>query len=319
MVKTIYDSLKRDVNRIYDTIIIGSGPAGLTAAIYSSRSSLKTLVIGGVVAGGQLMLTREVEDYPGFPEAILGPELVSRMRKQVERFGAEVINGDVIKTDFSKRPFKVSTSKSQYLARSVIIATGASAKWLGLPSEKRLIGKGVSACAVCDGPFFKNKKVAIVGGGDSAMKEALFLSKIAREVLIIHMLEKLNAFKANQEKAASLPNVQITFNTVVEEVLGKEKVEGVRVKNTKTGEIKEINLDALFVAIGYNPSTKFLVGQVDLDKRGFIVVRDETRTSVPGVFAAGDVSDPVYQQAITAAAAGCRSAMGAESFLENEK
>jgi thioredoxin reductase (NADPH) len=305
--------------KIYDIIVIGSGPAGLTAAIYASRSSLKTLVIGGVAAGGQLMLTREVEDFPGFPEAILGPELMARMRAQVERFGTEVINEDVTRTDLSTRPFKIFVGENQYLAKTLIVATGASAKWLGLPSEKKLIGRGVSSCAVCDGPFFKNKKVAIVGGGDSAMKEALFLSKIAREVLIIHMLEELNAFKANQEKVTSLPNVQITFNTVVEEVLGKEKVEGVRVKNTKTGEIKEINLDALFVAIGYNPSTKFLAGQVDLDKRGFIIVRDEARTSVPGVFAAGDVSDPIYQQAITAAAAGCRAAMEAESFLENEK
>lgn len=319
MADKVYDSLKRDVNKIYDTIIIGSGPAGLTAAIYASRSNLSILVIAGVAAGGQLMLTTDVEDFPGFPEGIQGPELMMRMRQQAERLGAEIINEDVTKVDFSGRPFKVFVREKIYLGRTVIIATGASARWLGLESEKRLIGKGVSACAVCDGPFFKGKKVAVVGGGDSAMKEALFLAKLASSVTVIHRRDQLKAFPALQEAALATPNMKFIWNSVVEEVLGEQKVEGAQVKNLKTGEVSTLPIDGLFIAIGHKPNTEFLRGKVELDEKGYIILKDHSKTSVSGVFAAGDVHDWHYQQAVTAAAAGCMAAMDAQNYLEEEK
>jgi len=307
------------MNKIFDIIIIGSGPAGLTAAIYASRGKLNTLVIAGIEAGGQLMLTTDVEDFPGFPEVIQGPELMLRMREQAQRLGAEFINENVTKTDLKKRPFKVSTASQTYLANTLIIATGASAKWIGLPSEQKLIGKGVSSCAVCDAPFFKDKKVAVVGGGDSAMREALFLTKFASEVNIIHRRDKLRAFQALQDRVLANPKIKFVWDSEVVGVLGKEKVEAVRAKNIKTGKETEIGIDGLFVAIGHKPNTEFLKGQIELDQKGYVVLKDHSRTSVPAVFAAGDVHDWHYQQAVTAAGAGCTAAMDVEELLEEEK
>jgi len=298
-----------------DIIVIGSGPAGLTAAIYAVRSNLNILVFSGGQPGGQLTITTEVEDFPGFPDGIKGPELMIRVKQQAERLGAKIVDESVTKVDFSKESFKVFSGEKEYTAKAVILASGATAEWLGLDSEQRLIGRGVSACAVCDGPFFKNKKVAIVGGGDSAMKEALFLSKLVSKVLIIHRSEKLDSFESNQKAVQSLPNVKFLLNTVVQEVLGKDKVKGLKLKDTRTGEIKEEAVDGLFIAIGYKPSTDFLNGQVDLDEKGFVVVHDETKTSVPGIFTAGDVSDRIYQQAVTAAGAGCKAALDAQKWL----
>ena len=330
---------------IYDVLVIGSGPAGLTAAIYATRSNLRTFVIGGVEAGGQLLLTTDVEDFPGFPEVIQGPELIMRIRQQAERLGAEVINENVTKTDFSQKPFKVFVGEKGYQSKSVIIATGASAIWLGLPSEQKLVGKGVSSCAVCDGPFFRGKKVAVVGGGDTAMREAIFLSKVAAEVSVIHRRDRLRAFQALQDQAFSKPNVKFIWNSVVEEVLGENKVEGVKIRDVKTSQVNQLPIDGLFIAIGHKPNTEFLKGQVDLDEKGYIKIKNKqslrsgeleklkmkngeqdvsnkqfsTRTSVEGVFAAGDVHDYRYQQAVTAAGAGCAAAVDAEEFLEEEK
>ncbi|MCH7542002.1 thioredoxin-disulfide reductase [Patescibacteria group bacterium] len=305
--------------KIYDTVIIGSGPAGLTAAIYASRGKLSTLVIAGVEAGGQLMLTTDVEDYPGFPEVIQGPELMSLMRKQAERLGAEIINDDITKTDLSKRPFKVSTNSQNYLANTLIIAAGASAKWLGLPSEKKLIGKGISSCAVCDAAFFKEKKVAVVGGGDSAMREALFLTKFASEVTIIHRRSELRAFPVLQDRAFANKKIKFIWNSEVKEVLGEVKVEGLILNNIKTKKTSEMKLDGLFIAIGHKPNTGFLKGQIEMDNKGYVVLKNHSKTSVSGVFAAGDVHDWHYQQAVTAAGAGCMAAMDAEELLEEEK
>ena len=307
------------MEKMYDTIIIGSGPAGLTAAIYAARSGLKTLVVAGEQAGGQLMLTTDVEDFPGFPDVIQGPELMLRMRKQSERLGAQFINANATKTDLSKRPFKVQTGAKTFLAKTLIIATGASAKWLGLTSEQALVGKGVSSCAVCDAPFFKGKRVAVVGGGDSAMREALFLTKFASEVNIIHRRDRLRAFQALQDRVFANPKVKFVWDSEVVEVLGKEKVEAVRAKNIKTGKEAEIGMDGLFVAIGHKPNTEFLKGQIELDQKGYVVLKDQSRTSVSAVFAAGDVHDWHYQQAVTAAGAGCMAAMDVEELLEEEK
>ncbi|MDP2720951.1 MAG: thioredoxin-disulfide reductase [bacterium] len=325
------------MGNMYDTIIIGSGPAGLTAAIYASRGKLKTLVIAGSIPGGQLTLTTDVEDFPGFPEVIQGPELMMQMRKQAERLGAEFMDGDVVKADFSSKPFKVTSGSVLFLAKTIIIATGASAKWLGLPSEQRLIGKGVSACAVCDAAFFKEKTVAVVGGGDSALREALFLTKFAGEVNVIHRRDALRAFPALQDRATASPKIKFIWNKTVEEVLGKDKVEGVKIKDVKNAQVDEMKLDGLFIAIGHKPNTDFLKGQLDLDEKGYIkliqnskfkVQNDKDRgvysqfktmTSVEGVFAAGDVHDWRYQQAVTAAGVGCMAAMDVEELLEEEK
>lgn len=312
--------------KIYDTIIVGSGPAGLTAAIYASRSGLSTLVVCGSQMGGQLMLTTDVEDFPGFPNGIQGPELIMLMKKQAERFGAEFTNGDVINVDISRKPFRVEVDSRTFFSNSLIIATGASAKWLGIPSEQKLIGKGVSSCAVCDGPFFRGKKIAVVGGGDAAMKEALFLSKFASEVLVIHRREALKAFPVLQDRARNTENIRFIFNSVVEEVLGTNKVEGVKIKDVRSGKIKRVKLDGLFVAVGHRPNTQFLKGKIDLDDKGYIKIKNGkseaqfyTATSVDGVFAAGDVYDWHYQQAVTAAAAGCMAAMDTEEYLGSAK
>ncbi|MDP2671698.1 MAG: thioredoxin-disulfide reductase [bacterium] len=303
---------------VYDIIVVGSGPAGLTAAIYAARANLSVFVIAGVEAGGQLIWTTDVEDFPGFPEAVQGPELVERMRKQAERLGARFINEDVAGIETDNQPFKLKTSQEEFSARAVILATGASAKWLGLESEQRLRAKGVSACAVCDAPFFRGKEVAVVGGGDAALREAVYLTKFCPKVIIIHRSEKLRAFQALQEKVRENPKIEIIFNTQVTEVLGENTITGVRTKNT-AGEEKEISLGGLFIAIGHKPNTDFLKGKVELDEKGYIAIKDKSKTSVPGIFAAGDVHDWRYQQAVTAAGAGCMAALDAEEFLGERK
>ncbi len=300
-------------------IIIGSGPAGLTAAIYAARGGLNPLVVAGREAGGQLMLAPDVDDYPGFPEGVKGPELMARIRKQAERFNTRFIDEDVISVDFKKQPFEIKTETCSLFAKALIIATGASAMWLGFPSEQRLRGKGVSACAVCDGFFFKDKKVAIVGGGDTALKEANYLSKICRQVTIIHRRGELRAQFVLQQLVKSKSNVDFILNSVVEEVLGEDKVTGLKLKNTQTEKISTLEIDGVFVAIGHEPNTDFLKGQLELDEKGYIVTKNDTETSVPGVYAAGDAADFRYRQAITAAGAGCKAAFNVEEYLENLK
>jgi thioredoxin reductase (NADPH) len=296
-------------------IILGSGPAGLTSAIYSARADMGPLVIEGSEAGGQLMITTEVENYPGFPEGIDGPELIENMRKQARRFGAEFIAGDASKVDFSKSPFTVWVGDTSYTALSVIIATGASAIFLGLESEKRLMGHGVSACATCDAFFFRDKKVAVVGGGDTAVEEALFITKFASSVSLIHRRDELRASRIMQDRAFANKKIEFVWDTVVDEVLGEDNVTGLRLKNVKTDEMSEMECDGVFIAIGHRPNTELVKDALELDDNGWIVLKERTMTSVPGVFAAGDVTDHLYQQAITAAALGCRAAIDAEKYL----
>lgn len=298
-------------------IIIGSGPAGLTAAIYASRGGLSPLVISGREAGGQLNLTTDVDDFPGFPEGIQGPDLMINMRKQAERFETRFINEDVTSVDFSKKPFVVNTENSSLITNSLIIATGASAMWLGLESEKRLIGKGVSSCATCDGFFFKDKEVIVVGGGDTAMREAQYLSKLCKKVIVVHRRDELRAQEALVKLVKSKPNVEFLLNSEIIEFIGEQKLEKVKIKNTKTEEVSEMEIAGVFVAIGHKPNTEFLKGQVELDKQGYIVVKDETKTSVEGIFVAGDVADHKYRQAVTAAGAGCKAVFDVEEYLEN--
>lgn len=298
-------------------VIIGSGPAGLTAAIYSARGSLNPLVISGREAGGQLMLTTDVDDFPGFPEGIQGPDLMANMRKQAERFNARFINEDVVSVDFKSKPFTVKTENSELKTDSLIIATGASAMWLGLPSEKRLIGKGISSCAVCDGFFFKGKNVIVVGGGDTAMRETQYLSKLAAKVTVVHRRDSLRAQPALVELVKSKPNIEFIWNTIIEEFIGQDKLEKVRLKNTQDNSTKEMPIDGVFVAIGHKPNTNFLKGQLPLDEKGYVIVKNETQTEIEGVFVAGDVADYRYRQAVTAAGAGCMAAFDAEEYLEN--
>lgn len=303
------------VEGLYDVIIIGSGVAGLTAAIYTGRARLETLVIGGVTWGGQLMLTSEVENFPGFPEGILGPDLMGRIRAQAERFGAKILFEDATSVDFSSRPFKINVGDKSFDARAVIIATGASAKWLGLPSETRLRGRGVSACAICDAPFFRDKKAVVVGGGDTAVDEALALANYAREVTIVHRRDQLRASKILQERVFNNKKINFKWNSVVEDILGKDRVEGVKLKNVQTGEVATLSTDAVFIAIGHKPNSDLFRGQIDLDEHGYIIVHDETKTSVEGIFAAGDNQDRKYKQAVTAAGSGCEAALDAEKYL----
>ena len=297
-------------------IIIGSGPAGLTAALYTARANLQPLVITGVEWGGQLMLTSEVENYPGFVDGINGPDLMDIMKKQAEKFGTEFISGNVTSVDFNTRPFQVFVGDKKFEASSVIIATGASTKWIGLDSEQKFIGKGVSSCATCDGFFFKDKDIAVVGGGDSAMEEALFLTKFANTVKIIHRRDKLRASKIMQERAINNDKIEFVWDSEVVEVLGDDKVNGIKIQNTKNKEISEIKLDGLFVAIGHIPNTDFLKGQINLDELGYVIKHDGTRTNIEGVFVAGDVHDFRYRQAVTAAGHGCEAAMDVEKYLE---
>jgi len=301
---------------MYDVIIIGSGPAGLTAAIYTSRARLKTLVVAGVTWGGQLMLTAEVENFPGFKDGILGPDLMGNMYKQAEKFGTEIQFEDAAEVDFHTRPFKVKVGDNVYEGRSVIIATGASSRWLGLENERRLRGRGVSACATCDAAFFKDKVTMVVGGGDTAIQEAIELSRFANQVKVVHRRNQLRSSMILQERAFKNPKIQFIWNSTVQEILGESRVEGVRLKRTDTGEESVLKCDAVFVAIGHEPNTQIFRGQLELDAKGYIVVRNGTRTSVEGVFVAGDVQDYRYKQAVTAAGAGCKAALDAQRCLE---
>ncbi|MBI2039633.1 thioredoxin-disulfide reductase [Candidatus Microgenomates bacterium] len=304
-------------SQVEKLIIIGSGPAGLTAAIYAARGNLNPLVVAGREAGGQLILTTDVDDFPGFPEGIQGPDLMDKMRKQAERFNTRFINEDVLSVDLKKRPFVIQTETYNLQTITLILATGASAMWLGLESEQRLRGRGVSACAVCDGFFFKDKNVIVVGGGDTAMREAQFLSRLCKSVTVIHRRDQLRAQSALIELVKSKPNVKFIFNCVVDEVLGQDKVTGVRIKNTQTGKINTMDVDGVFIAIGHKPNTDFLKGQLPLDEKGYVKVVNETHTEVEGVFVAGDVADFHYRQAVTAAGMGCKATMDAEEYLGN--
>ena len=316
---------------IRNVIIIGSGPAALTAAIYTARANLSPLVLAGVKWGGQLMLTTGVENYPGFPQGILGPELMEKFREQATRFGAEIVAEDVTAVDFKVRPFKIFVSQKSYQTRAVIIATGAETKWLGLENEKRLIGRGVSSCAPCDAFFFKDKNVIVVGGGDSAMEEALTLTKFARSVAIIHRRDEFRASKIMIDRAKANKKISFILNSEVVDVLGKDKVEGVKIKNNQDNSVKEMAVDGVFVAIGHLPSTSIFTGQVDLDEKGYVIRRSQIHlgggsmgnykmmTSVEGVFVAGDVHDYHFRQAVTAAGYGCMAALEVEKWLDAQE
>ena len=303
---------------LHNVIVIGSGPAGLTAALYSARANLKPLLIEGLEAGGQLMLTTLVENWPGFRDGIMGPELMEEMRVQAERFGAETIRGHVTSVNLRTHPFSVKTADAEYQARSLIVATGASARLLGLPSERGLLGHGVSTCATCDGYFFRGKPIAVVGGGDSAMEEAIFLTRFASQVIVVHRRETLRASKIMQDKAFANPKISFEWNADVEEItdIGKGEVTGMVLRNNQTGARKEVSVEGVFVAIGHTPNTSLFRDQIDLDANGYIVTHMGSRTNVPGVFACGDVQDHVYRQAITAAGSGCMAAIDAEHYLD---
>jgi thioredoxin reductase (NADPH) len=309
---------------VYDVVVVGSGPAGYTAALYAARANLEVLVFQGFESGGQLMLTSDVENYPGYRDGVMGPEMMDDFEAQAARFGAQMRPDNVERVDFSERPFKLwaegsgAGEEEPTLARAVIIATGAKAKWLGLPGERRLMGRGVSGCATCDGFFFKEKKVAVVGGGDTAMEEALFLTKYAGEVIIIHRRDQFRASKIMLDRARRNPRITFLTDTVVEDVLGEDSVEGIRVRNVKTDEERDLAVDGFFAAIGHAPATALFEGQVEMDEGGYVFQREHTMTSVPGVFAAGDVSDKRYRQAVTAAGDGCRAAIDAERWLEEQ-
>lgn len=321
-------------DNLYDVIIIGSGPAGLTAGIYAGRANLITVIIGGTSWGGQLMLTTDVENFPGFPKGVQGPKLMAEIREQAEKFGAKVVEEDVDGVDFANRPFKVTANNTTYLGQSVIIASGAATKWLELPSEKKLIGRGVSSCAPCDAPFFKDKEVIVVGGGDAAMEEATVLTKFAKKVTIVHRRAEFRASKIMQERVFANPKINIIWDSQVDEILGEEKVTGVKLRNIKTQEVTEMTTDGVFVAIGHMPATDIFQGKVNLDEKGYVRlnhksgvgIHDEqehfhhnfpSMTNIEGVFVSGDVHDHHYKQAITAAAYGTMAAMDASRWLEN--
>ena len=305
----------------YRVIILGSGAAGLTAAIYAARANLQPLVVEGPQPGGQLTITTDVENYPGFPKGIMGPELMEEFKKQAVRFGAETLFGEVTSADLTARPFRLLISKETYSCDARIIATGATAKLLGLESEKKLMGYGVSACATCDGFFFKDKDLIVVGGGDTAMEEATFLTKFAKKVNVVHRRDQLRASKIMQERAERNPKISFIWDSTLEEIYGDPKgggVKGVKLKNLKSGVTRDFDIDGVFIAIGHEPNSKLFVGQLDLDPNGYIKTHDGTKTNVAGVFACGDVQDHVYRQAITAAGTGCMAAIDAERFLENQ-
>jgi thioredoxin reductase (NADPH) len=308
----------------HTVIIIGSGPAGLTAALYAARANLNPLIFEGIQPGGQLTITTEVENYPGFPKGIMGPELMDQMREQAQRFGAQSLYKNVTAADFSRRPFLIRAEESEYTADAVIVATGASARWLGLPSEKEFLGHGVSACATCDGFFFKNLEVVVVGGGDTAIEEATFLTRFAAKVSIVHRRDALRASKFMQEKAFKNPKIAFVWDSVVTEIVGKSEsgrkvVTGVKLKNLKSGTESIMKADGVFMGIGHKPNTELFAGQLDMDVAGYLLTQGKsTRTNIPGVFAAGDVADSVYRQAVSAAGSGCMAAIDAERWLESQ-
>ena len=306
------------MSEVLPVVIIGSGPAGLTAALYTARANLKPLVIEGLEAGGQLMITTMVENWPGYRDGIMGPDLMQEMRVQAERFGARIIQGNVESVDLSARPFRVTLSDKEYRAETLIIATGASAQWLGLPSEKKLVGRGVSSCATCDGAFFKNRPIVVVGGGDTAMEEAIFLTRFASKVYVVHRRDKLRASKVMQDKAFANAKIEFVWNSVVEQIhdVDKGEVTGVTLRNLVTDAVTPLAVDGVFVAIGHTPNTSLFTGQLDMNATGYLVTSG-TKTTVEGVFACGDVQDFTYRQAITAAGTGCMAAMDAERFLEH--
>ncbi len=304
--------------RTTPVLILGSGPAGLTAAIYAARANLAPIVLAGYQPGGQLTITTEVENYPGFPEGIQGPELMARFRAQAERFGTQVVDAAAERVDFSARPFRVWAAGQEYRGDAVIVATGASAIWLGLPSEDRLRGRGVSACATCDGLFFRDREIAVVGGGDTAMEEALFLARFASRITLIHRRDAFRASKIMADRVAVNPKITLALNTVIHEVLGDETVEGLRLHDTQTGVERVLPVKGLFVAIGYRPNTALFAGVLETDAKGYLVVHDETGSAIEGVFIAGDVHDHRYRQAVTAAGDGARAAIDAERWLETQ-
>ena len=300
-------------------LIVGSGPAGYTAAIYSARAGLEPLMLAGLNFGGQLMITTEVENFPGYPEGVTGPQMMDELQKQAERFGTDVLFQDAMSVDFSSRPFKVSTDEKRYTADCVIVATGASARWLGLDSETRLLNNGVSACATCDGALFRNKPMAVVGGGDTAMEEALFLARFATQVTVVHRRGELRASKVMQERALAHEKIDFAWHSEVDEILGDEYVTGVRLRDVRDGSTREIDLEAVFVAIGHQPTTALFKSQLEMDDASYLKVEaGTTRTSVEGVFACGDVADPTYRQAVTAAGTGCMAAIDAERWLAEQ-
>jgi thioredoxin reductase (NADPH) len=308
------------VNDVRDVIIIGGGPAGYTAALYAARANLRPLVIEGFQWGGQLMITSDVENYPGYPDGVLGPEMMSQFRSQAERFGTEFLSDDVTSVDFSERPFRVYVGDEEYLARTVIVSTGASARQLGLDSEQRLHGRGVTYCAVCDAAFYRDKEVVVVGGGDSAMEEAIFTTKFASKVTIVHRRDEFRASNIMVDRARANDKIEFVLNAVIEEVLGDDHVTGVRLRDTRTGETRDLACDGIFVAIGHDPNTSLFLDQLNHDEAGYLVAQNgSTATNVAGVFAAGDVQDHVYRQAVTAAGSGCMAALDAERFLAAEE
>lgn len=303
---------------VENVIIIGSGPAGYTAAIYAARANLNPLLIEGYLAGGQLMITTDVENFPGFPEGIMGPDLMMNLRAQAERFGTRIITQDVTKVDFTQRPFRIEVEEQVFHSQTAIVCTGATAKLLGLESERRLMGHGVSACATCDGAFFKQKTVCVVGGGDSALEEANFLTRFANKVYLIHRRDKLRGSKIMQDRAAANPKIEFIWDSAIEEILGDKVVNAVRLKNLKSGEVSEVAMDGVFVAIGHKPNTDLFKDVLEVDEVGYLKVEHPTsKTNIPGVFAAGDIHDSIYRQAITAAGSGCKAAIDAERFLES--
>ncbi len=305
---------------VRNVIVIGSGPAGYTAALYAARANLEPLVLKGMEAGGQLMLTTDVENYPGYVDGIMGPEMMEAFEKQAARFGAEILPVHVTSVDLSSRPFTVQAGDQTWQAKTLIVATGASAKWLGIPGEEQLRGRGVSACATCDGFFFRDRELVVVGGGDSAMEEATFLTKFASKVTIVHRRDEFRASKIMQDRALANPKIEVIWNAVPVEILGEDAVTGVRLRDTVTDEERDLRTDGVFMAIGHTPNTALFADALDVDEGGYILVNEpRTATSLEGIFAAGDVTDTIYKQAVTAAGQGCKAAIDAERFLEEER